>query len=179
MQAGDIGFLTIRKNKPIYRIVISYMIALLTKLPKEKIKDTKVHSFVIYEKDNKKFIRDMDKEGDTHYSLEDYLEIYGDRVEIRKLPYYAEGSRLSLFNKSCANTKVKYDYMNTFVYQLIRSLGGRLLFKKTIYTRMCAEDVQRQLNIIRYIFDTPEITNPAELDKLTRGWETLYNNKTI
>ena len=162
-KAGSIIFLTRRKEKPNYRIFLSYMIALFTRKKKQPLNKVKVHSAIIYEHDNVMRVRDMDKDGDDHYTLEKYKKLYGDRLEIVNNHFNFSEKQLIASNFSCRTLKVKYDYKNTFFWQVIKRFSGFFVGKITLYKRMCAEDMQRQFNIlIPGFFKTPEATNPNE-----------------
>ena len=173
VKEGDIIFLTKRSIKPKYRIFVSYMIALLTKQPGEKIKDVKVHSSIIYSNGGVLSVRDMDKNGDMHYTIGKYKQLYGDRLEVKAHCYKPSLDTLKKFNSSCRDFKVKYDYKNTFLYQVIRRLFGVFINDPTRYKRMCAEDAQRQFNLIEGIFYNPEKTNPNELYHVISHWKTV------
>lgn len=175
MKEGDIIFLTKRSANPWYRIFISKGITHFTKLKNQALTEVKVHSAIIYNDLGVLKVRDMDKNGDNHYSLVEYYNKFKDRIEIKETPYLFSPEIKLIFNYSCKNTHVKYDFVNTFVYQIIKRLTGRILFKDTTWTRMCAEDVQTEFNKLRYTFSTPEITNPNNLFELIKHWKT-YNN---
>ena len=164
MKEGSIIFLTRRKAKPAYRIFISYMIALFTKRKGQSLINVKVHSAIIYSHKGVLKVRDMDKHGDEHYTFNEYKRLFGDRFEIIENPFDFSKERLIEFNYSCRSLNVKYDYSNTFVYQVLKRFTGFFIGKVTLYKRMCAEDAQRQFNILYPgYFKTPEATNPNEL----------------
>jgi len=173
---GSIIFLTKRKEKPYYRKFISYMIAKMTRNKGQRVEDVKVHCAIIYRYDNILYVRDMDKKGDEHYTLKDYILKFQNRIEIYK-PLFEFGDwNINRFNKSCKDEKVKYDYINTFVYQVIKKYIHKFIGKDTSYTRMCAEDAQRQYNLLLpNYFKTPEATSPNEVHgKIVKdGWQVI------
>ncbi len=164
MKTGNIIFLTRRAIKNIfdYRGIISYLIAVFTRFKGQKIKDVKVHSAIVYEYLDEYYVRDMDKNGDRHYTFKKYEEKFGDRMEIVERPRFTNitKEKIQRFNTTCRNFKVKYDYKNTFFFQVIKRLFGFFIKDNSYYSRMCAEDVQRQLNIFDYMFSKPEEVNP-------------------
>lgn len=177
MKEGDIIFLTYRKNKPFYRIFISKGIALFTRKNKQPLSTVKVHAGIIYKKDGILTVRDMDKDGEEHHTLNVYKIIYGDRLEIKSCPYIFKQKIYDSFNKSCEKLHVEYDYNNTFVYQVIKKFFRFFKFKKTVMQRMCAEDAQRQFNILSPgFFKTPEKTSPNELYFKIKNWDTVKIN---
>ena len=89
----------------------------------------------------------MEKNGDKHYSISKYISIYGDRMEVVKMPFSYPKGNIIEFNVSCKNLRVKYDYSNTFFFQVLKAVFKKMIFDKTRFKRMCAEDVQRQFNI--------------------------------
>lgn len=184
MKTGSIIFLTRRVIKNIfdYRGIISYLIAVFTRFKGQKIKDVKVHSAIVYEYLNEYYVRDMDKDGDRHYTLEKYKEKFGERMEVVENPYNIENSALTeenvlKFNTSCRNFAVKYDYKNTFFYQIIKRLFGYFIKDNSNYARMCAEDVCRQFNVFFKTFDYVEKTNPNELYEFIKQWSGLVESE--
>jgi len=177
MKEGNLISLTRRYKKPNYRIFISYMIAKLTKRKGQPIDKVKVHSAIIYKRDGIFMVREMEKDGDSHQTLEDYLIEYKDRVEIKEHPYSFKPEELATFNYLCRYLKVTYDYRNTFLWQVVKYFTGKFLGKQTMYSRMCAEDFQDQFNVLKYgYFKTPEITNPNEVHSLVKEWKIIYIN---
>ena len=159
-KAGDMIFLT-RRNTRDYRGFISKSIARLTRNKKQNLEDVKVHAAIIYSNDGVLFVRDMDSKGNENYTLMEYVEIYGNRMEI-----YHHNLKIvnyKLFNESCLNDDVNYDYLNTFVWQLSRELCHIWFGWNTPYKRMCSEDVQREFNLLRWTFKYPEQVNPNQL----------------
>jgi len=167
MKEGDIIFVT-RRHDNDFRGFISKGIAVLTKHKGQDIEDVKVHSAIIYKSKGVLMVRDMDKHGDEHYTLKKYTELFHDRMEIVNMNHNASQEKIVWFNNNCMNNKVKYDYVNTFVFQLVKSLTKKFIGKQSVYHRMCAEDVQRQYNILDDVFKTPEYTNPNELYKIVK-----------
>lgn len=174
MKEGDIIFLTRRKYKPYYRIFISCGIALVTRKKGQTYDDVKVHSAIIYKYKGVLFVREMEKHGDEHSTLEKYKEIYGGRMEIKESPVHFSVSKYNSFNRSCRELHVEYDYNNTFVYQILRKVFKFFRFKNTVMQRMCAEDAQRQYNLLSPgFFKTPEKTSPNELYYKILNWKTV------
>ena len=170
---GSLIFLTKRKIKNVfdYRGIISVGISKLTKFKDQDEDEVKVHTAIIYDNNGELTVREMGKHGDEHYSLEYYKIMYGSRMEIVYMQETFNLERIDMFNKSCKYTKVKYDYKNTFVFQLIKSFTHKFFGKDTLYHRMCAEDAQRQYNILfPNYFKTPEDTNPNELYKIVKTY---------
>lgn len=161
----QIIFLTPRKFKHIFdvRALISFGIALFTRQKRQSIKTVKTHSALAYEYENQLYVRDTDKYGQEHYTLKEYTETFGDRMEIYKLTVETTQEKYDYFIESCRTTKIRYDFNNTFFWQVIKTITGHFFGKNTVYARMCAEDVQRQINLLDPIFPTPEETNPNEL----------------
>jgi len=176
--AGSIIFLTIRKEKPGTRIFLSRMIAKFTKREDQELEEVKVHSAIVYKRYGETYVRDMDKYGDDHYPIETYLEMYKDRIEIKLNPIIDfPWHIMETFNFSCFLNEVKYDYVNTFVYQVVRRITHKFIGRDTTWSRMCAEDVQRQYNLlVPGFFATPEKTNPNELFFKVENWQTLDLN---
>jgi len=163
-KAGDIIFLTKRINKkPYQRWFISHLIAVFSKKKEQYLEQVKVHSAIIYEKTDILFVREMDKYGDRHFTLSEYFKKFSTRVEILRMNYNTTPAKLEYFNKTCQYKHVKYDFINTFVWQAIKGITSKYFGKNTGYKRMCAEDVQRQFNILEKRFKTPEKTSPQEL----------------
>jgi len=171
MKAGNIVFLTERKKKPYYRILISKGIALFTKYPNQKLEDVKVHAAIIYNYKGIFYVRDMDKDGDDHYTIDKYFEKYKGRIEIKINPFLTTTAILNKFNNSCRNTKVKYDFWNTFFFQIIKTITGKFIGKKTSLHRMCAEDARTQFNILKNIFSDLEGVNPNAFHNEIMDWE--------
>ncbi len=169
---GSIIFLTIRKEKPAARIFLSRMIAKFTKKEGQELEDVKVHSAIVYKRYGETYVRDMDKFGDDHYPIEEYLDLYKGRIELKLNPYFDQPWHiLETFNFSCFLNEVKYDYVNTFVYQVVRRLTHKFIGRETTWSRMCAEDVQRQYNLlVPEFFETPEKTNPNEVFFKVANW---------
>lgn len=174
MKEGTIIFLTKRKFRhPFeFRWWLSILIAYFTKDEKQKLSDVKVHAAIIYDNGGLK-VRDIDKEGDCHYILKDYLSKYEGRIEIKEHSFNICEDELKFFNYSCKTRKVKYDYINTFFYQIIKYFIGIFTKKNTIEKRMCSEDVMRQFNLLKCIFNTPEKTTPNELYLMIKKWKTV------
>jgi hypothetical protein len=167
MQEGSLIFLTKRPFKLNFRWFMSQAIASLTKFKGQDINDAKVHSAIIYRYKNILYVRDMDKKGAEHFTLDSYIETYKGRGTVLENPYSYSFTyeTLRIFNISCRNTKVKYDYINTFVFQLIKTQIKKFLGWNSEYRRMCAEDASKQYNLLERIFKTPEKTNPNEMFK--------------
>ena len=175
MKEGSIIFLTLRKKKPLRRIILSKGISILTRKKNQSLEKVKVHSAILYSSNGHFMVRDMDRKGNETWFLEDYKKKYEDRIEIRKNPFFVSGSSLENFNGYCRNKKVKYDYFNTFFFQIFRSLFGFQKFPNSKKRRMCAEDVQRCFNIlIPRFFETPEQSHPNELYEITKNWKLMY-----
>lgn len=164
MKVAKIIFLTRKLGKfPVYRFILSFFIALFTRKKKQKIKDVKVHAAVIYEDNGIEYVRDMEAKGNESILFGDYYEKFKDRIEMIYYRFQTSKEKIKTFNNSCKKTKVKYDYKNTLFFQVIKILFGKFFGGNTAYSRMCSEDVQRQLNILEPIFDKPEEVSPNEL----------------
>jgi hypothetical protein len=161
-KAGDIIFLTQRARGG-YRGFISRSIAKVTRLPGQKQSEVKVHAAIIFDNVGVLTVREMDRSGNENIPLIDYTKKFGERMEIVSMPVVASADAVGDFNFKCLTTDVKYDYANTFVWQLTRAITGAWLGRNTPYKRMCAEDVQRMYNLLDNRFYTPEIVNPNEL----------------
>ena len=173
-KAGDIIFLTKRTvKKPLYRWFISNSIAVLTKFKGQKTKDVKVHSAIVFkatiDDETNLYVRDMEAEGNVPILLKEYKKIFRDRLEIVPMPKINNAKVIAQFNREALSRHVKYDYLNTFVWQVLRALGHKWIGWNTPYKRMCAEDVQRMYNMLNPIFNTPEQTNPNELYKFIKA----------
>lgn len=177
MKEGSIIFLTRRKKGNLIRRFVSGGIAVFTKREDQALDNVLVHSAIIYRSGSELYVREMEKNGDEHKTLVEYNKIYGKRMYIKVNPFDIESNKVEKFNLSCETVRVKYDYWNTFFFQIIKVLFGRFLGKKTTLHRMCAEDAQRQFNLLKDIFKTPEKTSPNDLWYMICDWKiTEFNN---
>jgi len=175
---GSIIFLTKRKEKPYYRKFISYMIAKMTRNKGQRLEDVKVHAAIIYRYDDTLYVREMESKGNINYTLVEYNALYGDRMVIYSHNMSFDEWNVDRFNFSCRNQSVKYDYKNTFIFQIVKRYTTLFLGRNTPYHRMCAEDTQTQFNLLSCnYFKTPESTNPNELWNLINGvWKINKND---
>lgn len=169
-KAGDLIFLTRRKkgkNESLVRRFISGSIARITRFKHQDLEKVKVHVAIIYEYNSLLWVRDMDMEGDERYPVDIYSMMMKGRIEVVQMPDYY-GVDINRFNVGCEMDAVRYDFANTFFWQVIRGATGKWFGKNTPYKRNCVEDASRMYNLINPIFKNVEKTNPNELYRLIK-----------
>lgn len=168
-KAGDLIFLTRRRNGKIIRRIVSNSIARITKFKGQCLNDVKVHVAIIYEYRSLLWVRDMDAEGDEKYPLDIYKQMMEGRIEIVSMPDYY-GVDIHRFNVGCEMEDVRYDFTNTFFWQVIRGITGKWIGKDTPYKRNCVEDASRMYDLINPIFKNVEKTNPNEAYRFVKEY---------
>lgn len=171
IKSSDIIFLTRRKNKkPFYRWFVSNAIAKLSKFKEQSVDNAKVHAAIIFDRNGVLLVREMESNGNVIIPLEVYVKTFNGRIEIISMPDITNPHALKNFNEACLTTKVKYDYANLLIWQLIRAISNKWLGTNTPYKRDCIEDVSRMYNIINPIFLNVEKTNPNEAYKFIKEY---------
>ena len=169
MTEGSIIFLSRRKGIS-FRAFISYLIACFSTKNRAEIDCVPVHTAIIFRCRGELCVRDMDYNGNTLFSLEEYRRKYAGRGRIKINPYEDD---VTVFNVNCRCKRVKYDFLNLLIFQVFKSFFGVFVGKNTIRYRICSEDCARMFNKIKPIFRNPEQITPSEIDKFI-SWNELY-----